>query len=72
MVDLAQLVRDEIERQGLTQYRIALDTREQGTPIDQPSLSQFLRGGDMRLARASIMFDYLGLKVVRVKKPKRR
>lgn len=63
MIDLAEVIRKEIPRQGLSQYRIALDT-----PVGQNTLCRFLNGGGFRLDTASILFDYLGLKVTATKK----
>lgn len=51
--------RDEIEAQGLSQYRIAKDLG-----ISQSNLSKFLRGdADMYLATASLLLDYLGFEI---------
>jgi transcriptional regulator with XRE-family HTH domain len=56
---LPQLLRDEIERQRLTQYAIA---RETG--IKQPSLSRFLNGGSLKIETAALLLDYLGYELV--------
>jgi len=58
--DLPQLIRHEITRQRLTQYRIAKDTG-----IKQPSLCKFLCGGSLRIETAAKLLDYLGFDVVR-------
>ena len=63
MAGLNQLLRDEIARQGLTQYRIAKDTG-----LGQTTLQKFLAGTGLQLSTASILFDYLGLKVTATKK----
>ena len=52
---LPQMLRDEIRRRELSQYRIALDTG-----IKQPSLSRFLNGGSLRMETAATLLDYLG------------
>jgi transcriptional regulator with XRE-family HTH domain len=63
--ELAQLLRDEIRRRKLTQYRIA-----QETGIKQPSLCKFLSGGSLRIETAAKLLDYLGFEVVRGKNAK--
>lgn len=57
--ELPKLIREEIARRGLTQYRIA-----QETDIKQPSLCRFLRGGSLRLETAAKLLDYLGFEIV--------
>lgn len=68
--DIAETIREEIARQELTQYRICKDLAEAGTPFSQSNLSAFLRGQDMYLSTASLLFDYLGLEVRRKKRTK--
>jgi len=58
MLDLAQTIRDEIERQELTQYRLVQDTG-----LNISTISAFIYGGDIRLATASKLCDYLGLEL---------
>jgi transcriptional regulator with XRE-family HTH domain len=60
---LPRLLRKEIKRRGLSQYRIAEDTG-----IKQPSLSRFLNGGSLKMETAAVLLDYLGYEV----RPKRR
>lgn len=55
---LPQLMRNEIRRRKLTQYRIAQDTG-----IKQPSLCKFLKGGSLRIETAAMLLDYLGFKI---------
>jgi predicted XRE-type DNA-binding protein len=55
---LPELLRDQIRKQQLSQYRIAADTG-----IKQPSLSRFLNGGSLRLETAAVLLDYLGFDV---------
>ncbi len=57
---LPQLMRDEIRRRELTQYRIA-----QETGIKQPSLCRFLKGGSLRIETAAKLLDYLGFEIVK-------
>jgi len=64
-VDLPKLMRDEIRRQELTQYRIAQDTG-----IKQPSLCKFLSGGSLRVETAAKLLDYLGFEIVKSKRSK--
>jgi transcriptional regulator with XRE-family HTH domain len=61
-VDIQSLIRREIERRGLTQYRIS---KECG--ISQSVLSTFLNGQGLNLANAETLLDYLGFKIVRKK-----
>lgn len=53
------LLRSEIGRRGLSQYRIAIETG-----IKQPSLSKFLNGGSLKIETAGVLLDYLGFRVV--------
>lgn len=55
---LPEVLRSEIQRRGLTQYRIAKDTG-----IPQPTMSRFLRGGSLRLETVATLLDYLGFEV---------
>lgn len=57
--DVANLLRNEIQRRNLTQYRIAADTG-----IKQASLSRFLRGGSLRMETVGKLLDYLGYRLV--------
>lgn len=63
---LPKVLRDEIERQQLTQYAIA---RETG--IKQPSLSRFLNGGSLKIETAALLLEYLGYDLVERRKSKR-
>jgi len=54
------LLRAEINRRKLTQYRIALDTG-----IKQPCLSRFLNGGSLKIESAAVLLDYLGFELTR-------
>ena len=55
---IAKLITDEIRKQRLTQYRIALDTG-----IPQPCLSRFLNGGSLKMETAGVLLDYLGYEI---------
>ena len=55
---IAKLITDEIKKQHLTQYRIALDTG-----IPQPCLSRFLNGGSLKMETAGVLLDYLGYEI---------
>jgi predicted XRE-type DNA-binding protein len=55
---IAKLITDEIKKQRLTQYRIALDTG-----IPQPCLSRFLNGGSLKMETAGVLLDYLGYEI---------
>ena len=57
---IPRLLRAEIGRRKLSQYRIAIETG-----VKQPSLSKFLNGGSLRVETAAILLDYLGFKLVR-------
>lgn len=59
-IELPKLMRDEVRRRKLSQYRIAQDT-----DIKQPSLCRFLKGGSLRLETAAKLLDYLGFEIVR-------
>ena len=52
------LMRAEIKRRGLSQYRIALDTG-----IKQPCLSRLLNGGSLKVETAAVLLDYLGFQL---------
>lgn len=64
--NIGSLLRAEISRRRLSQYRIAKDTG-----IKQPSLSRFLNGGSLKLETAGTLADYLGFELVpKVDRPK--
>jgi plasmid maintenance system antidote protein VapI len=69
VIDLESLIREEIDRQGLTQYRIAKDLG-----IAQTGVLKFLAGGGLRVDTAVRLLDYLGmeLRVTRRKNKGRR
>ena len=52
--NLPDLLRKQIHRQKLSQYKIAMDTG-----IKQPSLSRFLNGGSLKMETAAVLLDYL-------------
>lgn len=57
---ISDLLRQQIRKQKLTQYRIAKDTG-----IKQPSLSRFLNGGSLKMETAAVLLDYLGFEIRR-------
>ena len=60
---MTDVLRDAIEQSGLTRYRIAKDTG-----IDEAALMRFVRGEtSLRLARADVLAEYLGLELVKRK-----
>jgi transcriptional regulator with XRE-family HTH domain len=60
---MTELLRAAIGQSGLTRYRIAKDTG-----IDEAALMRFVRGEtSLRLDRADLLADYLGLKLVKLK-----
>jgi plasmid maintenance system antidote protein VapI len=60
---MTELLRAAIGQSGLTRYRIAKDTG-----IDEAALMRFVRGEtSLRLDRADVLADYLGLKLVKQK-----
>lgn len=58
MIDLAQVIRDAIQRCGITQYQL-----NKITGIPQGGLSAFLAGGDIRMETASKLTHVLGLEL---------
>jgi len=58
--DLGRVMRREIARHKLSQYRIAKDTG-----IKQPSLSRFVNGGSLRIETAGVLLGYLGFELIR-------
>jgi transcriptional regulator with XRE-family HTH domain len=57
---MTEVLRAEIEQSGLTRHRIAKDTG-----IDEAALMRFVRGEtSLRLDRADVLADYLGLKLI--------
>jgi transcriptional regulator with XRE-family HTH domain len=60
---MTEALKAAIEESGLTRYRIAKDTG-----IDQAALMRFMRGEtSLRLDRADVLADYLGLETVKRK-----
>jgi transcriptional regulator with XRE-family HTH domain len=60
---MTDVLKAAIEESGLTRYRIAKDTG-----IDQAALMRFMRGEtSLRLDRADMLAEYLGLKLVKRK-----
>jgi transcriptional regulator with XRE-family HTH domain len=57
---LGNLLRGEIARRKLSQYRIARDTG-----VKQPSLSRFLNGGSLKIETAGVLLEYLGYVLAR-------
>ena len=52
------LMRAEIKRRRVSQYRISLDTG-----IKQPCLSRFMNGGSLKVETAAVLLDYLGFQL---------
>ncbi|MGD0655336.1 MAG: helix-turn-helix transcriptional regulator [Thermoguttaceae bacterium] len=62
---LTDVLKATIEESGLTQYRIAKDTK-----IPATSLMRFMRGEtSLRLDKADILAEYLGLNLSPLQKP---
>jgi hypothetical protein len=60
---MTDVLKAAIEGSGLTRYRIAKDTG-----IDEAALMRFVRGEtSLRLDRADVLAEYLGLELVRRK-----
>ena len=55
---ISKLLRTQIRKRHLSQYRIAKDTG-----IKQPCLSRFLKGGSLKMETAGVLLDYLGFEV---------
>jgi len=55
---IPELLRAEIQKRQLSQYRIAKDTG-----IKQPCLSRFLNGGSLKIETAGVLLDYLGFEI---------
>ena len=61
-------VREAIDDCGVTRYRISQDTG-----IDESTLSKFYHGQrGMSLDNLNVLFDYLGLRIVKGRKPQRK
>jgi hypothetical protein len=58
--DLVSLLRAELRRQKLTQYRVSVDTG-----IKQPSLSRLINGGSLKAETAGVLLEYLGFELIR-------
>jgi plasmid maintenance system antidote protein VapI len=57
---MTDVIKAAIEKSGLTQYRIAKDTR-----IPATSIMRFIRGEtSLRLDKADVLAEYLGLELV--------
>jgi transcriptional regulator with XRE-family HTH domain len=60
---MTEVLKAAIEDSGLTRYRISKDTG-----IDEAALMRFMRGEtSLRLDRADVLADYLGLELVKQK-----
>ena len=63
---MTEVLKTAIEQSGVSRYRIAQDTG-----ILETSLSRFMRGEtSLRLDKADVLADYLGLKLVKKRKAK--
>ncbi len=63
---MTDVLKAAIEESGLTRYRIAKDTG-----IPDPSLWRFVQGEtSLRLDKADVLADYLGLELVKKRKAK--
>jgi len=63
---MTDVLKTAIEESGLTRYRIATDTG-----IGETSLMRFVRGEtSLRLDKADVLADYLGLELVKKRKAK--
>lgn len=63
---MTKVLKAAIEGSGLTRYRIAKDTG-----ITEPSLCRFMQGvASLRLDKADVLAEYLGLELVRIRKAK--
>jgi transcriptional regulator with XRE-family HTH domain len=63
---MTDMLKSAIEQSGLTRYRISKETG-----IDEAALMRFMRGEtSLRLDRADVLAEYLGLELVK-RKPKR-
>lgn len=56
--DMGEILREAIRKSGLSANQLAKETG-----VKQTTISKFLRGGDMGLARASKIAAYLGLEL---------
>ena len=64
---MTNVLKTAIEKSGVSRYRIAQDTG-----ILETSLSRFMRGEtSLRLDKADVLAEYLGLKLVERRKLKR-
>jgi len=63
---MTEVLKAAIQDSGVTRYRIAKDTG-----ITEPSLCRFMQGAaSLRLDRADVLAEYLGLELVRRRKAK--
>jgi transcriptional regulator with XRE-family HTH domain len=54
--DMADVLREAIRKSGTSALQLSKETG-----VSQPSITEFLRGADMRLATAQKLADYFGL-----------
>jgi len=58
---MTDVLKEAVRQSGLSQYRIAKDTG-----ITEPSLCRFMQGAaSLRLDKADLLADHLGLRLVR-------
>ncbi len=63
---MTDVLKNAIEKSGVSRYRIAQDTG-----ILETSLSRFMRGEtSLRLDKADVLAEYLGLELVKKRKAK--
>lgn len=65
--EIADVLREAIRKCGLSALRLSKET---GVP--QPTISEFLRGRDIRLSRAQKIAKFLGLKLCKSKLARNR
>ncbi len=64
---IIEAIRKQIEKSGLSRYRISLDTG-----VDQATLSRLMQGKTITVETADILCRYFGLELRQVKKGKKR
>jgi len=63
---IIETIRKQIEKSGLSRYRISLDTG-----VDQATLSRLMQGKTITIETADILLNYFGLTITKGKKKAR-
>ncbi len=64
---IVEIIRKQIEKSGLSRYRISQDTG-----VDQATLSRLMQGRTITVETADILCEYLGLELTPKKSKKKK